>query len=219
MLILTHNDELNTIYGEDNQLPIDTTTSNNKTSCTDTSRTRLESQREQHMRERRAPNPNRSTGAPWQESPGFEETRATIVSSGPSTTTVTSVVPTPESVWFDHSRSFGKGRCSKNNKGKPYRQAEQLGGKKPNQKLSVDEEEKMDREESAEGTSQICTSLEEQRKSMILADPVLNLNKGTVGLKPPSTITTWEAGWNVTNAIQVRILSILHKKTENYINI
>lgn len=208
MLILTHNDELNTIYGEDNQLSIDTTTSNNKTSCTDTSRTRLESQIEQRMRGRRAPNPNRSTGAPWQERPGFKETRATIVSLGPSTTTVTSVVSTTESVWFDHSRSFGKGRCSKNKKGKSYRQAEQLAVKKPNQKLLVDEEEKMDREESAEGTSEICTSLEEQRK--ILADPLQNLDKGTVGLKPPTTITAWEAGWNVTNAIQARILSFPH---------
>lgn len=221
MLILTHSDELNRIYGEDNRSPFNTITTRSNTSCDDTRRNRsfLTEQDNPSMRERPAPSPMRSTSTSWQDSPAFKETRATVISSGPSTITITSAVSTADSLWFKNTRSYGKERRSselgsnseenpsfnqdQGNKRRSYRLT---GDNMQKQRLLEDEGEKRG-EESVEGTSQFCTSLEEERTRMTLANPVQNPSTGTAGRNPPATITTWEAGWNVTNAIQVRNLS------------
>lgn len=70
--------------------------------------------------------------------------------------------------------------------------------------LLEDREEKKEGEEAVEGPSQFCPSLEEERARM---SPELAASTGTTDLNPSATITAWEAGWNVTNAIQVRDLS------------
>lgn len=70
-------------------------------------------------------------------------------------------------------------------------------------RLSEDGEATKDGEEAVEGTSQFCTSLDEERESS--SSPVQSPSStGTTCLNPAPTITAWEAGWNVTNAIQVR---------------
>ncbi|KAM8832368.1 vesicular inhibitory amino acid transporter-like isoform 3-T3 [Spinachia spinachia] len=57
---------------------------------------------------------------------------------------------------------------------------------------SSEEEENGQGEDTVEGTSQVCTSCHEERR--------MSLRVG--GGNPTLSITTWEAGWNVTNAIQ-----------------
>lgn len=217
MLVLTHSDELDITYGEDNRIPLDTIATENKTGCDDPRRaTRpfLTEQDDPSMREKTAPNLMRPDGASWEDSPAFEQTRATVISSGTSTITITSAVSTSDSLWCTNTRRFGKARrssekpsCNQNqgNRRKSYRPAGQLGGNIQAHILLEGEGGKEDGEDTVVGTSQFCTSLEEERT--ISAKVVQNPNTGTAVLNPPATITAWEAGWNVTNAIQVRNLS------------
>ncbi|KAM8725845.1 vesicular inhibitory amino acid transporter [Acanthopagrus schlegelii] len=74
-----------------------------------------------------------------------------------------------------------------------------LRGNMQKRRLLEDGEEKMEGEEAVEGPSQFCPSLEEERARM---SPELAASTGTTDLNPSATITAWEAGWNVTNAIQ-----------------
>ncbi|XP_035472640.2 vesicular inhibitory amino acid transporter isoform X1 [Scophthalmus maximus] len=90
----------------------------------------------------------------------------------------------------------------KGNKSGPYGMDGPLKGDVHKQRLSEDGEEKWEGKESAEGTSQFRTSLDEERAAMSLADSFPSATVGTTGLNPSPTITAWEAGWNVTNAIQ-----------------
>lgn len=216
MLILTHSDELNRTYAEDNRLNFDTTTTKAKTSCDDT-RTSRPFVTEQD-------NPIMRDGSTsWQDSPVLNETRATVISSGPSTITITSVVSTPDPLWFKNNRGYGKERkssalgsnsevkpsCNQNqgNKRRSCQLAGLLEDNLQNQGIFENEGEAKVGGETVEGTSQLGSRLEEARTGMITAHPVQNSNTGTTGLNRPATITAWEAGWNVTNAIQVRNLS------------
>lgn len=233
MLILTHSDELNRSYVEDNRLPSENIANKNNTSSDDTRRNRtsfrrsslsLTEQDNPSMRERPAPNLMGSTSTLWQESPAFKESRATVISTGPRIITVTSAVPTEGSVLFKTTQSYGQRRkssemqadkvgsnseenqSSNQNQGKnntSYRLAGLLGGYMQKQKIPEDGEEKREGEETVEGTSQFCTSLEEQRARTSLANPVQSPDASTTCLNPGPTISAWEAGWNVTNAIQV----------------
>ncbi|XP_035535036.1 vesicular inhibitory amino acid transporter-like [Morone saxatilis] len=223
MLILTHSDELNTTYGEENRLPFDNITNKNNTSCDDTRRNRRTEQDNPSVRERPASNLMGSTSNSWQKSPAFKETRATVISSGPSTITITSAVSPADPLWLKNTRHNGKrvrpaemqadtmGSDDKENqsfnqnqgsKRRSFRLAGLLRGNVQKQRLSKDRKEKNEGEGTAEGTSQVCTSFEEERAGMILTNPVQSPNTGTTGLNPAATITAWEAGWNVTNAIQ-----------------
>lgn len=252
MLILTHSDELNRTYGEDNRLALDNITSQNNTNSDNARRHRTPFRRdslsltEQHnpsMRERPAPKLMGSTSTSWQESPAFKETRATVISTGPSTITITSAVSTADSRLFTNTRSHGKGGRSsevhtvkmrsngeenpsfnqnQGNRRGSYRLAGLLRGNIQKQTLSEDGEEERGGEETVMGTSQFCTSSEEERARMSLANSVQSANTGTTGpgLNPAPTITAWEAGWNVTNAIQVHLYSAwseilsIHKERE-----
>lgn len=236
MLILTQSDEMNRSYSEDQRLPVNTITTRNITSCDDTRGTRPfpSEQANPGVRERAAPNLIRSIGTSWQDSPTLKETRATVISSGPSTITITSAISPADARWFESTRSYGKERrCSKlggdsvenprfsqeqGKKRRSYRLAGLLGDNMQNKSFSGDEGEGDD--EAAEGSSQFCTSLEEERTGMTLANPVRSPSAGTAGRNPPATISAWEAGWNVTNAIQVRNLSHSQRtrKDERIIN-
>lgn len=213
MLILTDSDELNRTYVENNRLHCDTTTTRTNTSCDDTRTNRPFLTEED--------NPIMRDGSTlWQDSPAFNETRATVISSGPSTISITSVVPTPDHLCFKNNRSYGKERRSselgrngetklscKQNQGNKRRScllAGLLEDNLQNQRIFEDEGEEKVRGEAVEGTSQRCYRQEEERTRM--NNPVQNRNTGSRGLNPPVTITAWEAGWNVTNAIQVRNL-------------
>lgn len=213
MLILTQSDELNRTYDEDNNLPSDGITSINSASCDDTRRKKtpskdisasLTEQDNLIMRERLDPCLMASTSTSWQESPTYKETRASIISTGPTTITITSAVPTASSLWLKNTRSHGKERrtsdipAGKSTKRRSYTLARPLGGNIQTQELPEDKEDK----EEDEGIVEVpATSLEEERAGMSLTTQDENV---TTVSSPTPTITAWEAGWNVTNAIQVR---------------
>ncbi|XP_039981896.1 vesicular inhibitory amino acid transporter-like [Xiphias gladius] len=231
MVVLTHSDELDRTYGEDSILPSDHITNKN-TSSDDPGKNKtsfrrnslsLTEQDTPTMKERPAPNLIGSSSALGLHSTAFKETRATVLSTGPRTITVTSAVTTADSVRFKNTTSYGKGKRSTEtqadkmksnsednpsfnrnhgNKRRSHRLAGLLKGNIQKQRLSEDGEGKSEGKETAVGTSQFCTHLEEERARMGLADPFQSHRTGTTGLNPSPTITAWEAGWNVTNAIQ-----------------
>nr|XP_029131789.1 vesicular inhibitory amino acid transporter-like [Labrus bergylta] len=218
MLILTHCDELNRTYSEDSSRPLDIINQSN-TILDDTRRTRsslkpncssLIEQDNPPMRERSDPHFSASSRTVQQESPAFKETRATVITSGPRTITVTSAVSSADSVKYKNNSSYGKRKRSQDEEiasnreetqGFTQNQGDKRGFYRKAKVLSEDSEEKAS-EETAQGTNQCCTSLEEERPRMSLSNPVQSSSTLTSYLKPAPTITAWEAGWNVTNAIQ-----------------
>ncbi|XP_056284966.1 vesicular inhibitory amino acid transporter-like isoform X2 [Pseudoliparis swirei] len=214
MLILTHSDELNRTYGEDSRLPFDNIADRNNTSSDDTRRNRTLFQTQQDN-----PSVPESTSTLLQESPALKETRATVISTGPRTMTITSAVATPccHSLWFKNTNGHGKGRRSlktdadkmgsnseqnqsfNHSQGNKTGSSRTLSGNTQKQRLSEDGEE-----ETVEGTSHFCTSLDEERRMrrMSLVKPDQSPNAGCRSVNPTLSITAWEAGWNVTNAIQ-----------------
>ncbi|GLD49612.1 vesicular inhibitory amino acid transporter-like protein [Lates japonicus] len=221
MLVLTHSDELNRTYGEDSRLPFDHIT--NKNASSDDTRKKKTSFRRNSLSltekdtptvtERAAPNLIGSSSTLRHDSPAFKETRATVISTGPRTITVTSTVPTADSLWCKNTTSYGKGKRSSEMQAdkmgsksevnpRSYRLAGLLKGNIQRVRLSEGGEEKKEGRETVEGTSQFCTCLEEERAQNSAADPFQSPNTDTTGLSPSPTITAWEAGWNITNAIQ-----------------
>ncbi|XP_071323560.1 vesicular inhibitory amino acid transporter-like [Trachinotus anak] len=220
MLVLTHSDELSSTHAEDNRLPFDHIT-NKITSSDDTRKNKTSCRRKglslTEQDTRQAPNLIGSSSTSLHDSPAFKETRATVISTGPSTITITSAVSTADSLWFKNPTSYGKGKRSPEmqtdkmesnievgSKSRSYRLAGKYKGKSKKQRLSENGEERREGKETVEGTSQFCTHLEEERARLSLADPCQSPSTGTTGLNlnPSPTITAWEAGWNVTNAIQ-----------------
>lgn len=229
MHILTHSDELNRTYGEENILPFDNIADRNSTSSGE-NRGNSPSETEQDnpsMRDRPAPNLMGSTGTSRQEGPAFKVTRATVISSGPSTITITSAVSTADSLWFTNTTSFNKGRRSSqlqtdnmgsNSENNPSfiqnqdnkRTSYQLAGLKGDSRsFCEDGGEKGKGEDTVEGTSQLCMNLEE-RAATSLGNLIQSPSTDITDLNPTSTITAWEAGWNVTNAIQVHLCCTAH---------
>uniref|UniRef100_UPI0037E99398 vesicular inhibitory amino acid transporter-like n=1 Tax=Semicossyphus pulcher TaxID=241346 RepID=UPI0037E99398 len=215
MLILTHSDDLNRTYGEDSRLPRPDGTQRNRSSFrrNSVSPTDLNNPT---TRERPGPNPSGSTGTTLQESPAIKDTRATVISTGPRTITVTSAVPSSNSLRLKNDRRYGKrkrsseiqederGGNSEENQSFNQNQADKRKSYRLArlQKCSEDGEGKKEGEETVEGTSPFSISPEEKRLRMSLANPFQRPDNGTSGLTPAPTITAWEAGWNVTNAIQ-----------------
>ncbi|XP_034436672.1 vesicular inhibitory amino acid transporter-like [Hippoglossus hippoglossus] len=206
MLVLTHSDELNRTYGEESRFPFDHIANKN------TSSPSLTEQDTPAMRERPAPDLPGSSSTSWPgDGPSFKETRATVISTGPRTITITSTVSSADSLWLRNTSSYGKGERSSEMeedttgsnseeklrfKGKRSRSSRmEASSKGDNQEQRLSE----DGEERREGAS---THREEERAGLSLADSLLSPNAGTTGLNPAPTITAWEAGWNVTNAIQ-----------------
>lgn len=225
MLILTHSDQLNRTYEEDNRLPFDHATNKN-TSSNDIRRNRasfrrdslsLSAQDNLTVRERPAPSLMGSTSTLL---PAFKETRAALVATGPKTITTTLAVSPTDSLWFQNYKSYDKGRKSSemqadkmgsNSEENPSFNQNQGNKRKPygavgllrKQRLSEDGEEKKEEEELGERSSQFCTSVDENRTRINLTNPLQSLSISTTSLHTCPTITAWEAGWNVTNAIQV----------------
>nr|XP_020459531.1 vesicular inhibitory amino acid transporter-like [Monopterus albus] len=93
----------------------------------------------------------------------------------------------------EESSSFNQ---NKSNKRTSCKLVGSLTGNVQKQALSEDGEQ------TEEWTSQVCTTAEEERASMSVANPAQSPNTGIAAPNPSPTITTWEASWNVTNAIQ-----------------
>ncbi|KAM3602668.1 uncharacterized protein V6R79_008520 [Siganus canaliculatus] len=215
MLILTHSDELNRAYGEENRLPHDNNTNKTNTSWDDTRRNTptLNEQDNPCMTERPAPSLVGSTSTS-----AFKDTRAKAISSGFSAISEASAVSTSTgSHWFRNSKCSGGGRTrrTETHREKPGSISEEIWGFNQNQGDEgrlyqaaqllhgsirtplEDANKKKENEEKKEGTSQIC-----ERATVTGSDLVQNPKTGGSGPLPAATITAWEAGWNVTNAIQ-----------------
>ncbi|XP_062267999.1 vesicular inhibitory amino acid transporter-like [Platichthys flesus] len=195
MLVLTHSDELNRTYGEESQVPFDHITNKN------TSRPSLTEQ----------DTPATSSTSWPGDGPSFKETRATVISTGPRTITITSTVSSADSLWLRNTSSHGKGERSSEMEedAKGSNSEEKLRFKEKRSRSSRmdasfkgDNQELRLSEDGEEGREGASTHREEERAGMSLADSLQSSNAGPTGLNPAPTITSWEAGWNVTNAIQ-----------------
>ncbi|KAF3703024.1 Vesicular inhibitory amino acid transporter GABA [Channa argus] len=226
-VILTYSDELSRTYDENNRSTSDHAT-NKSTSCDDTRRTGGSftedslSPSEQHnltVKDKPRPNQMGSTNSSWQDSSAFKETRATLITTRPKAITRTLAVSPADALWLKNNRKYDKGRKSLNmqvdktgsnsqenpslnqnqgDKRKPYGAVGQMG----TLRLSEDREMKKAGKVPEERTSQVCGNTDEERASVSLANPAHSPRICTTGLNPSATITAWEAGWNVTNAIQ-----------------
>lgn len=213
MLILTQSDEISRTYNEDQRLPVHVHTTGN--GICGAMRTRWSPPEPINPAARRSATPNLTIGASWQDSQTFKETRATVISTGPSTITITSALPPAD--WLNSGSYCTERKCSesegdgaenphfnqkqgrKNKRKRAYRLVGPLQDNMQNKFFSGYEGGGEGDEE--EGSSQSCASLEEERTGTTLANPAQSPSG-----KPPNTISAWEAGWNVTNAIQVRNL-------------
>ncbi|XP_047430326.1 vesicular inhibitory amino acid transporter-like [Mugil cephalus] len=205
MLILTHSDELNRTYSEDTR-----PTPGPITREDDEARRNRTSSGQDHPTTRE----NRGKGFTSTVRPAFKETR--VISSGAENVTVTSAVSPPDSSSLKNTRRCDKERrfsqmltdqvgskgedAEENKRSRGVSRFLCAGGLKWSS--PEDGEEKKEGEETAEGTSQLCDCRENEKESIGLAAPVQSPDSGTPGVNPPPTITAWEAGWNVTNAIQ-----------------
>lgn len=119
-----------------------------------------------------------TTRAPdWVEASAFKETRASVASSGRGTVTVTTAVSTADSLRFLNATDYDNSRRSSKIQDRGSSEETQSQGTQRTSHSLLEEEEG-----AAEGRSEI-----------------------SLGGNPTRTITAWEAGWNVTNAIQVCI--------------
>ncbi|CAJ1078285.1 vesicular inhibitory amino acid transporter-like [Xyrichtys novacula] len=214
MLILTHSDELNKTYSEDSQVLFDNTTNRNNSSSDNAGTTRspqgqnsfsLNEQDNLTLKERPDPSLRGYTRTMCQDSPTFKEARTTVVSSGLRTLTVTSAVPSADSQKF--KKSYGRRKRSA-----AEMEADEVGSRKdknssfiqnqPDKRRSYRLVKEQNRDKSMAGTSKFCVSLEEETAQISLAHPAERSSHSISGVNPGPTITAWEAGWNVTNAIQ-----------------
>ncbi|KAM6915454.1 vesicular inhibitory amino acid transporter-like [Xenentodon cancila] len=225
MLILTHKDELNQTYSEDERFPVNSATRTNEPKFHDARKEGASSQENslvlQHvedpaMKVKPAPNLRGSTCTVRQEGPEFKETRAEAISTGAKTVTMTSDGSTADSVRFKSARQH--------NKQEPFielhtdKNEEKLRFKKNHAckrescrwnpedvvklGLSEGEEEKREGEDFVRGTFNLFTSFQNDQVSTGFADSVQIHSASGTTLNSSPTITAWEAGWNVTNAIQ-----------------
>ncbi|XP_039872958.1 uncharacterized protein LOC120724702 isoform X1 [Simochromis diagramma] len=223
MLVLTQSDELNRSYCEDNRSAFNNITSNINPHFDDRINSRLSSREDRRKDEPSIATHNGATSPLGWESPAFKETRATVISTGTKTFTITSAVSTEEPFWLENTRSYEKEKRlsemqgekmgseswenqgssqNRGNKKKSIRPSGLPRGKVVKWRVSGDVEKNQEGEKPVEGTSQLCTRLEKQSGSMSLVTSVQSPETCTLGLNPSPTITAWEAGWNITNAIQ-----------------
>lgn len=185
MLVLTHSDELNRTY------------------CDDARR----------KRERSPAQPHKDDPTIKEVSPCFKETRATVISTGSKSLTITSAVSRGDSLWFKNTRSHHTGGSSsemheesrkteedpsfdqvQGSRRDSYRVAGLIIGR---EELRCSED--IDGEKDGEATSRSPSNQEKEGPGFSEA----NSSQTITGVNSSPTITAWEAGWNVTNAIQV----------------
>ncbi|KAK2856043.1 hypothetical protein Q5P01_004778 [Channa striata] len=195
MLILTHSDELSRTYDEDNRSTSEHVT-NRSTSCDHSRR----NDGDLTVREKPPQNQMGSTKAPWQDSSSFKETRASLITTGPKTITTTLAVSPSDAYWFRNSGTYDRGGKSldveADSAGSNSQENPRAVGHIGMQRLSEDIGKKEAGEGPEDRTSQVCGTTDEDRASVSLANPAQDPQTRF------STITAWEAGWNVTNAIQ-----------------
>lgn len=208
MLVLTHNDTLNQTYREDDRLPLKGVTSKNNPNFDDARESQTSSEnslltQQDEPTERKKPASRNENSDRTMMTSAFKETRADLVPAGTENITVTSAVSTVEGVSFKHTKrqvmmranGCGKNPSLKQNRGKLNESSGLARGR-----LSEDLEE--EKEENPKSASNLFTILQKDKARMSLAAPVQSPCTSTVQ-SPRPTITAWEAGWNVTNAIQV----------------
>lgn len=223
MRILTQSDEISRTYNEDQGPPVHVHATRKVTSCGDARKTCLSPPERINPTVREGAAANLTIGASWQDGQSFKETKATVISSGPGTIAITSALSPADcskSYWLERRCAESEGNSAENSqfgqeqerKNKRKRTKRLAGSLQDNmQNKGFSEYEGGGKEDEKEASSQFCTSLEEERTGTTLANPAQSPSG-----KPPNTISAWEAGWNVTNAIQVRNLlhPLLRKKED-----
>lgn len=211
MLILTQSDEISSTYIEDQVPSIHVNTAQKVSGSGNATKACLSPPKRINPSVREGATPKMTIGASWQDSQTFKETKATVISSWPSTITITSALSPADcgqSYWPDRRCAESEGNGAENFKftqeqgrnNKRKRTKRLVGSLEENsQNKHSSENQEGGKEDKTEGSLQLCTSLEEERTGTTLANPAPSG-------KPPNTISAWEAGWNVTNAIQVRNL-------------
>lgn len=210
MLILTQSDEISRTYNEDQVPPVHILATQKGTGCGDARKACLSPPKRTNASVKES---NLTIGTSWQDSQTFKETKATFISSWPSSITITSALSPADcgkSYWLEKRCAESEGNSAENSqfnqeqgrKKKRKRSERLLGPLQDNmQNKRSSEYQGGSKEDKDEGSFEFCTSLEETRTGTTLANPAQSPSG-----KPPNTISAWEAGWNVTNAIQVRNL-------------
>lgn len=203
MLVLTHRDTLNTTFGEDDALSFKDIKSKNNPYFDDTRKGQTSSggnQKDPAVRKKPAPRVKGSDRTMKEESPAFKETRAALVSAGSKTITVTSAVSPAEAVSLKSAKPQAETPASSGglnqNQGK-HKESRGLARGRP----SEDTKEK--NQEDLISTSNLVTILEQEQAHCSFAGSVQSPGSSATVLARRPIITAWEAGWNVTNAIQV----------------
>lgn len=141
--------------------------------------------------ERQGPVSDMTGCSSW--STGFKETRSTLVCTGARTITLTSAVSTTD--WVKSTTS-----CLEEMKYSDVHLQKMSGGTEEQSGFDQsrgnrDRRENTEGQEPSDGTVHFSESRGDGGK------------RGTISVDPSlrPTITAWEAGWNVTNAIQVHV--------------
>lgn len=212
MLVLTHNDELNRTYTEGERLHIKSSRSKNNPQSDDTKGNQSSTGENRLVFKHKDDKTFKDSGKNIiskvkVESPMLKETRDEV----PSTSvTITSI----DSLSFKHVKGCDKEKQLSDvqgNKMEKYKSLNQNPEKKSNfcmiqrpsrGRLSADRN-KENEEKKMASTYNLLTSLHKEHATTSLTSPVQSLSTNATGLISHSTITAWEASWNVTNAIQV----------------
>ncbi|XP_061602961.1 vesicular inhibitory amino acid transporter-like [Cololabis saira] len=215
MLILTHKDELNQTYSEDERFPVHSITRKNEPSSSRENSLVLQHEEDPAMGVKPAPNLRGSTCTVGQDDPDFKEARTVAISTGTKTITTTSDGSTSDSLWSKSARKHNKQTPSmelhtdRNEEKLSFKQNQECkrescrGTTENVVKWGLSEDEEGEKEEdSVGGTFNLLTSFQNDQVSTSFADSVQTHSTSGTTLNSSPTITAWEAGWNVTNAIQ-----------------
>ncbi|KAM4600982.1 vesicular inhibitory amino acid transporter-like [Polymixia lowei] len=198
-LVLTQRDELNRTYCEDNRLPPNNTRTERGPSSNGTRTARISAGEDSPglilrdeldktiMVERPSPSNINSTTT-FIQRPGSKETKTIMTSTGPRTTTRTSVLSPQDCPWFNNPRTYGEVRPCSTEINNVYSEEKPSSNQHTNKRRSY----KLARDTQRQGRGGLVLANTEEYPHRL----------DTRGSNPTPSITTWEAGWNVTNAIQ-----------------
>ncbi|XP_041831290.1 vesicular inhibitory amino acid transporter-like [Melanotaenia boesemani] len=214
-LVLTLKDELSQTYSEDNRLSSSTNPyiDERKRNQTSTGNSLVLTQKDDSaLGEKSAPNMTRSASTVRQKSSAFKDTKE-VISTGTKAVTMTSAVSTADTSSCDKEKKMSETKVDKNDESARFNQNHRnmkescrLAGSPRGDvfklRISEDAEETKQGEETVVLTSKLFTSYPEEHVSTSWATLVQSPSTSLTNLNPTPTITAWEAGWNVTNAIQ-----------------
>lgn len=201
MLVLTHKDSLSPTFSEEDRSSFKDMKSKDNPFFDDTRKGQTSSGgnlKDPAVRKKPASRIKASDRSMNEESPAFKETRAALVSAGTKTITVTSAVSTAEAAALKNTKPPAEARASSGHLNQNQGKRESCGLTRG--RLSEDTKEQ---DKDLRSTSSLVTALQQEQAPCCFAGPVHGPGSSATVLAPRPVITAWEAGWNVTNAIQV----------------